>query len=126
MTATIENNEWVIRVPLQEPTPSSSGKTLIVASSHGNQTTTAMIDGTPYNTDGCLLPTRITVNSRSALLPLSLCLSLLLADSAQGEPFKLNIRSRQQPAPQSGRYHAITQPQEWEWKETAIVVCDMW
>jgi len=47
MKATIENNELVIRVPLQEPTPSSSGKTLIVASSHGNQTTTAMIDGKP-------------------------------------------------------------------------------
>jgi hypothetical protein len=47
MTATIENNELVIRVSLQEPTPSSSGKTLIVASSHGNQTTTAMINGKP-------------------------------------------------------------------------------
>lgn len=47
MTATIEGNELVIRVQLQEPTPSSSGKTLIVASSHGNQTTTATVNGKP-------------------------------------------------------------------------------
>jgi hypothetical protein len=47
MTATIEGNELVIRVQLQEPTPSTSGKTLIVASSHGNQTTTAMVNGKP-------------------------------------------------------------------------------
>ena len=47
MTATIEGNDLVIRVQLQEPTPSTSGKTLIVASSHGNQTTTAMVNGKP-------------------------------------------------------------------------------
>jgi len=47
MTATIDGNELVIRVQLQEPTPSTSGKTLIVASSHGNQTTTAMVNGKP-------------------------------------------------------------------------------
>lgn len=47
MTATIEGNELVIRVQLQEPTPSTSGKTLIVASSHGNQTTTATVNGKP-------------------------------------------------------------------------------
>lgn len=40
-------NELVIRIPLQEPTRSASGKTLVVASSHGNVVTTAQIDGRP-------------------------------------------------------------------------------
>lgn len=47
MTVTIEKNELVIRVQLGTPTPSASGKTLVVASSRGNVTTTAMIDGKP-------------------------------------------------------------------------------
>lgn len=47
MKVTIEKNELVIRVPLQEPTPSSTGKTLVVASSHGNQKTDALVDGKP-------------------------------------------------------------------------------
>jgi hypothetical protein len=44
-------NELVIRIPLQTPTPSSSGKTLIVASSNGNATTPATIkhDGKDKN-----------------------------------------------------------------------------
>jgi hypothetical protein len=37
MTATIENGQLVIRTPLQTPRPSSSGKTLIVASSNGTK-----------------------------------------------------------------------------------------
>lgn len=47
MTATIEKNELVLRIPMQKPTPSASGKTLVVASSRGNVTTTAQIDGKP-------------------------------------------------------------------------------
>lgn len=47
MKVTIEKNELVIRVQLQEPTPSSTGKTLVVASSHGNQKTDALVDGKP-------------------------------------------------------------------------------
>lgn len=47
MQATIEKNELVIRLPLQAPAPSSSGKTLVVASSHGNKATAAIIDGKP-------------------------------------------------------------------------------
>src|SRR5947208_3439269 len=66
------------------------------------------------------------MKSRSTLLLLSLTITPLLADSARGEPVKLNLRSRHEVAPQSGRYHAITQPRVWESKETAIVVCDMW
>ena len=49
MTATIDTatNELVIRLPLTKPTPSASGKNLVVASSHGNQTTTATVEGSP-------------------------------------------------------------------------------
>jgi hypothetical protein len=46
--ATIENGELVIRLPLNKtPVPSTSGKTLVVASSHGNQKTDAVINGQP-------------------------------------------------------------------------------
>lgn len=47
MQAKIENNELVIRMPLEEPHPSSSGKTLIVASTGGNVQTDLEIDGKP-------------------------------------------------------------------------------
>ncbi len=47
MKVTIENSELVIRIPLERPTLSSSGKTLVVASSRGNKETTAMVDGKP-------------------------------------------------------------------------------
>jgi len=48
VNATIENGELVIRLPLNKPPiPSSSGKTLVVASSHGNQKTDAVVHGQP-------------------------------------------------------------------------------
>lgn len=47
MKVTIENNELVIRIPMCEPRPSASGKTLVVATTGGNQTTTAMVQGKP-------------------------------------------------------------------------------
>jgi hypothetical protein len=50
MQATIDSKtkELVIRVKLNaEPEPSKSGKTLVVASSHGNQPTAALVDGKP-------------------------------------------------------------------------------
>ena len=46
LTATIEGNELVIRLPLNpNPVPSATGKTLVVASSHGNKTTDAKVNG---------------------------------------------------------------------------------
>lgn len=45
MKVTIEKNELVIRIPMQKPTPSATGKTLVVATSRGNQKTDAKIDG---------------------------------------------------------------------------------
>jgi hypothetical protein len=47
MKAEIKGNELIITIEMQKPTPSASGKTLVVASSHGNQTTTAVINGKP-------------------------------------------------------------------------------
>jgi hypothetical protein len=48
LTASIEDGYLVIRVPLNAtPTLSSSGKTLVVASSHGNKQTELEIDGKP-------------------------------------------------------------------------------
>ena len=47
MKVIIEKGELVIRILLQEPKPSASGKTLVVASSHGNQATTATVNGKP-------------------------------------------------------------------------------
>jgi hypothetical protein len=44
----IENGDTlVIRVALEPPTPSATGKTMIVASSHGSQVTSVRIDGKP-------------------------------------------------------------------------------
>lgn len=48
LTAKIEGQELVIRLPLN-PTPvlSSKGKTLLVASSHGGKQTEAKVNGQP-------------------------------------------------------------------------------
>jgi hypothetical protein len=45
MEAKIENGKLVITIDMQEPTPSASGKTLVVATTHGNVPTKCMIDG---------------------------------------------------------------------------------
>ena len=47
MKAEIKGNQLIITMDLQTPAPSASGKTLVVASSHGNQATTATVDGKP-------------------------------------------------------------------------------
>ena len=47
MKVEIKGKEMIITVDLQTPAPSASGKTLVVASSHGNQPTTVIIDGKP-------------------------------------------------------------------------------
>jgi hypothetical protein len=46
MKATIENKELVIRIPLQAPVASNSGKSMIVASTGGFATTDAVEPGT--------------------------------------------------------------------------------
>ena len=48
LTATIEDGFLVIRVPINPtPTRSATGKTLVVASSHGNKQTEAKVNGKP-------------------------------------------------------------------------------
>lgn len=47
MKVKIEKNVLHIEIELQKPAPSSSGKTLVVASTHGNQVTDLLIDGKP-------------------------------------------------------------------------------
>ena len=45
--AEIKGGKLIITADMQDPSPSASGKTLVVASSHGNQPTTAMVNGQP-------------------------------------------------------------------------------
>jgi hypothetical protein len=47
MTATIKDNKLVIELELEHPTPSGSGKNLVVASTHGIVTTNALLQGKP-------------------------------------------------------------------------------
>lgn len=46
MTAKIDGKNLVITIPMNpEPTPSTSGKTLVVASSKGNKEVEALVNG---------------------------------------------------------------------------------
>jgi len=47
MNVQIKNNKLCIEIDLEKPTPSSSGKTLVVASTRGNVVTAVEIDGKP-------------------------------------------------------------------------------
>jgi hypothetical protein len=47
MEARIEDGHLLVRIPLETPRESSTGKTLIVASTGGNVVTTARYDGKP-------------------------------------------------------------------------------
>ena len=45
LSVTREGDTLVIRIPIKTPAPSASGKTLVVASTRGNQKTAVQIDG---------------------------------------------------------------------------------
>jgi hypothetical protein len=45
--AKIEGSKLIITADLETPTPSASGKTMVVASTRGNKETDVMIDGKP-------------------------------------------------------------------------------
>ncbi|MDQ1257373.1 MAG: hypothetical protein QG656_1977 [Candidatus Hydrogenedentes bacterium] len=47
MNVEIKDNKLFIEIDLDEPKPSASGKTLVIASTRGNAVTTAEIDGKP-------------------------------------------------------------------------------
>lgn len=45
MEVKIENGKLIISIDMQVPTPSASGKTLVVATTRGNTTTECIVDG---------------------------------------------------------------------------------
>lgn len=47
MSVEIKGNKLCIAIDLEKPTPSSSGKTLVVASTHGNSGTKVEVIGKP-------------------------------------------------------------------------------
>lgn len=47
MKAEIKDGKLIITIEMQPPTPSATGKTLVVASSRGNVATTAQVNGKP-------------------------------------------------------------------------------
>lgn len=48
MKAEINGGNLILTIPMNdEPTPSASGKTLVVATTHGNQPTTCEVAGKP-------------------------------------------------------------------------------
>jgi hypothetical protein len=47
MKADIKDGKLVVEIDMQEPTPSASGKTLVVASTRGNAATQATVNGKP-------------------------------------------------------------------------------
>lgn len=47
MKAIIKDNILTLEIPLQPPRRSASGKTLVVATTSGNITTTATVNGQP-------------------------------------------------------------------------------
>ncbi|MDI6784049.1 MAG: hypothetical protein QME64_08160 [bacterium] len=47
LTAKVVGNKLIVEVDLEEPHPSASGKTLVVASSYGNKVTDAQVNGKP-------------------------------------------------------------------------------
>ncbi len=47
MKTEIKDGNLIITLPLEDPTPSASGKTLVVASTHGNMKTSVTVEGKP-------------------------------------------------------------------------------
>jgi hypothetical protein len=45
LSVTRDGDTLVIRIPIHKPTPSATGKTLVVASTRGNQKSGLQIDG---------------------------------------------------------------------------------
>lgn len=51
---------------------------------------------------------------------------LPFASGAESTPLTLNLRKRTEVAPDVKRWHTVTTPTNWDPKQTAIVICDMW
>jgi type 1 glutamine amidotransferase/nicotinamidase-related amidase len=54
------------------------------------------------------------------------CSALLTAAAAEPAGFQLQLRSRVESSPGSGRFHAVYQDETWAPRKTAVIVCDMW
>lgn len=46
-TVEIKNGKLIVTLPICTPTPSATGKTLVIASTRGNMQTSAMVNGKP-------------------------------------------------------------------------------
>ncbi len=83
LTVNRDGDMLVIRIPIKTPTPSASGKTLVVAWTRGNQKTAVQIDGKDENS-----PTQ-SHETTPARAPRAMCaakekrLSLRIYDGAQ-------------------------------------------
>jgi len=63
----------------------------------------------------------------AAVRTVSVLLTLMIAVQVCGQdPLTLQTRTRVETAPGSGRWHSIETQTQWNPRETAIVVCDMW
>lgn len=47
MTTETKDGNLIITIPMGTPTPSASGKSLVIASTRGNKPSTVQIDGKP-------------------------------------------------------------------------------
>ena len=50
----------------------------------------------------------------------------LQADEKEGATLALQLRSRQETAPKTGRFHALVESAQWDVGQVADIVCDMW
>lgn len=72
-----------------------------------------------------LLP-RIVRNFRGVLALMACVLGQVVRAEPSGEMFSLQLRSRVETAPGTGRFHTVFREESWRAAETAVVVCDMW
>ncbi|QDU96481.1 isochorismatase family protein [Lignipirellula cremea] len=63
---------------------------------------------------------------KSILAFLVVAVSLGLPAAVVAGEFALQLRSQQETEPESGRYHRLTESQNWDAAETAVIVCDVW
>ena len=60
---------------------------------------------------------------RAALSLAALAFSLATGQAAD---LSLHLRTQQETATGTGRYHSLTHTADWDTAKTAIVICDMW
>ncbi len=70
---------------------------------------------------------------RSVVIALSLCTALCSGDSpappaapAASSSLRFNARSRHEMAPKSGKFEIVERAVQWDPKQTALIICDLW